>query len=52
MIKKKEAIYNTYHMQKSVKYWQVGLSCVGTKYYAKDKYGGDIKSCKIKKIDV
>lgn len=39
-------------MQKSVKYWQVGLSCVGTKYYAKDKYGGDIKSCKIKKIDV
>lgn len=46
---KKEAIYNRYHRQKSVKHWQVGLCCVGTKYYAKDEYGGDIKSCQMKK---
>lgn len=46
---KKEAFYNRYHRQKSVRHWQVGLYCVGTKYYAKDKYGEDIKSCEVKK---
>lgn len=43
---KKEAIYNRDHRQKSVRHWQVDLCRVGTTYYAKDKYGGDIKSCK------
>lgn len=46
---KKEAIYNRYQKQRSVKHWQVELCCVGTKYYAKYKYGGDIKSCGEKK---
>ena len=45
----KEAIYNRYHRQRSVTHWQVGLCCVGTKYYAKDEDGGDIKSREINK---
>lgn len=46
--KKKDAIYNRYHRQKSGKHWQVGPCCVGKKYYAEDKYREDIKSCDVK----
>lgn len=39
---KKEAVYNSYHRY-------IGLCCVGTKYYAEDKCGEDLKSCQVKK---